>query len=500
MKRNLLTTIFSLFLLLSVSCSLNAQVYQFQEGFATPATPVQWMSTNIIFSVNFNNGLYAGTYSAKMKPNLSWLITKQINTADMLQFYCKLRDTTAASDFHLSIEKSTDKLLWTEISKDPFNKADTGWQVINVNVKDNSPVLYLRFYVTSLGGTAARGLCYIDDVSVTKLEPVANDATLTDFTFNSTTVDGFAATTLEYTAVVPYFTDNIAMGGTPNNPSATMTITNPTNLRGTEAERTGSVLVKAPDGVTTKNYKVVFTVSKYIYNTGFVTVGASVVPFDGWTTAFTYVTTTIPMGDHGTFPGPAAFRFIRGQPDKIGFLNTAKYVKSDTLGFWLAVDQGDGVEQLLIEKRILGGVKQTIANITATDMSAEWKEFKYAIKEADSTEIIFTPTITAESLVTRIYMDDLYMTGKPVIQGIGNTPSKLAISFYPNPATDYLTINLNDPAYHTVEICDITGKKIFSAGVNGHGITMDLRNYPQGIYFVTCRSNNLISTGKFIKN
>lgn len=500
MKKHLQKNVLALILLVFLSGSLIAQVYHFQEGFVTNAPPAGWIATNVAWSTTHNNGLYTGINSAKLKPNESFLICKVINTADVLQFYCQVRDTTVASDFHLMIEKSTDKLVWTEIKKDPMNKADSNWQVVNIDVKDNSPELYIRFHATALGGTATLGLCYIDDVSITKLAVSPTDATLADFTFNSGTVEGFTAATFQYSAVIPYYVGQIAMGGTPNNPSATMTITNPSNLRGTEAERTGKVVVKAPDGVTTKTYQVVFTVSKYIYNTGFVTVGASVVPFEGWSTAYTYVTTTIPMGDHGTFPGPAAFRFIRGQADKVGFLNTAKYVKSDTLGFWLAIDQGDGFEQLLIEKRILGGIKQTIANLVAADMSFDWKEFKYPIKADDSTEIIFTPTITAESAVTRIYMDDLYMTGKPVIQGIEKTEAKVVISFYPNPAADYITISVNDKNYHTVELYDITGKKLFAAEVNGEGITVDLRKYPSGIYFVTCRGNSFVTTGKFIKN
>jgi hypothetical protein len=51
-----------------------------------------------------------------------------------------------------------------------------------------------------------------------------------------------------------------------------------------------------------------------------------------------------------------------------------------------------------------------------------------------------------------------------------------------------------------VEILDVTGKKVFSADVSGKGLTVDLRNFPGGIYFVTCRSNSLVCTGKFIKN
>jgi hypothetical protein len=498
MKRNLQKSLFVL-MLVCLSGSINAQVYHFQEGFVANAPPAGWITTNVAWSTTHNNGLYPGTYAAKLKPNESLLICKVVNTADILRYYCQVRDTTAASDFHLTIEKSTDKITWTEISKDPFNKADTNWQALTLEVKDSSPQLYISFHATAKGGTAALGLCYIDDVSITKLAVSPSDATLTDFTYNSTTVDGFTAATLQYAAEVPYHVEHIAMGGTPNNPSSTMTITDPTNLRGTEAERTGKIVVKAPDG-TTKTYSVLFTVSKYIYYTGFPVTGNPLIPFPGWTTAYTLVASVLPMGDHGGFTGAYAFKFVRGQTDKVGFLNTAKYVKSDTLGFWLAVDQSDGFEKMLVEKRVLGGIKQTIANILSADMSSSWTEFKYAIKENDSTEIIFTPTITAESTTTRIFMDDLYMTGKPVTPGFGDIETKARISISPNPAKDYITISTQDHERHFVDIHDVTGKRIFSAEVIGSGITVDLRSYPRGIYFVTCRGTNVVNTVKFIRN
>ena len=92
------------------------------------------------------------------------------------------------------------------------------------------------FHAASVNGTAALGLCYIDDVSVTKMEISPNDATLTDLTFNGTSIESFTASNLVYTMEVPYNVEQILMGGTPNNPSATVVIINPTNLRGYEAD------------------------------------------------------------------------------------------------------------------------------------------------------------------------------------------------------------------------------------------------------------------------
>ena len=123
-----------------------AQVYHFQEGFVTNAPPVGWLTTNVTYSTTHNNGLYDGTYSVKLKPNESFLMLKALNTAANMQFYVKVRDTTKLSNFHLTIEKSYDKIAWSEIKKDPCDmKNDSVFQLVNVAVNDAAPELYIRF-------------------------------------------------------------------------------------------------------------------------------------------------------------------------------------------------------------------------------------------------------------------------------------------------------------------------------------------------------------------
>ena len=46
-----------------------------------------------------------------------------------------------------------------------------------------------------------------------------------------------------------------------NDDNAVVTVTDATNLAGTEAERTSTVLITAEDGVTTKTYVVIFSLS-----------------------------------------------------------------------------------------------------------------------------------------------------------------------------------------------------------------------------------------------
>ncbi len=479
-----------------------AQVYHFQEGFVTNAPPVGWLTTNVTYSTTHNNGLYDGTYSVKLKPNESFLMLKALNTAANMQFYVKVRDTTKLSNFHLTIEKSYDKIAWSEIKKDPCDmKNDSVFQLVNVAVNDAAPELYIRFHAASVNGTAALGLCYIDDVSVTKMEISPNDATLTDLTFNGTSIESFTASNLDYTMEVPYNVEQILMGGTPNNPSATVVITNPTNLRGYEADRTGTVKVTSQDGTVTKSYKIVFTVSDYIYKIGFVNTGDGVMPLPGWRGGYTYTTNTVVPGggNHGTFTGLAALKFMRGQPDKIGYLTSAKYIKSDTLSFWLAVDQPDGVENLLVEKKVGGGVSIMLDNITSARMTGEWQNFKYFIGEADSTQIILTPTLTAEGL-TRIWIDDLSMKGKKVSGlSIKETAADKSIEVFPNPVSDILNIDLQKATYTSLEVCDPTGRVLISEIIDNQTFTLDVLNLKNGVYFITFKGDNISYTKRFIK-
>jgi hypothetical protein len=499
MKKNLLiltVALISLFLFRPVI----AQTYHFQEGFVTNAPPAGWLATNVTYSLTHNNGLYTGTYSAKLKPNESFLMFKALNTAAVLQFYVKVRDTSSASDFHLMIEKSYDKITWTEIGKDPCNmENDSIFQLVNLQVNDAATELYIRFHAASLNGTATLGLCYIDDVSVTKMALAPNDATLTDLTYNGISIEGFTAANLDYSMEVPYNVDHIAMAGAPNNPAATITITNPTNLRGYEADRTGTVSVTSQDGTVTKNYKIVFTVSDYIFKVGFVNTGDGVMPLPGWKGGYTYTTNTVPMGNHGDYTGPAAMKFMRGQPDKIGFLNTAKYTKVDTLTFWLAIDQPDGVENLLVQKKVGGGVSITLGNITSAEMTGQWQKFKYFIGESDSTQIIFTPTLTAEGL-TRIWIDDIALKGEKV-SGLsvpeGNADNH--ISVYPNPAQNVITVQSTGHGFTSVIIKDLTGRSVLNRDIKQSVSTFDIRNLPSGVYSVTLQGTGKIYTCKFIK-
>ncbi len=74
--------------------------------------------------------------------------------------------------------------------------------------------------------------------------------------------------------------------------------------------------------------------------------------------------------------------------------------------------------------------------------------------------------------------------------------SKSGISIYPNPSSGIFTIETSD-AYN-VAVIDITGKIVNEFIVNNTNETIDLRNQPNGVYFVKFNNDKTVKTVKII--
>jgi len=72
-------------------------------------------------------------------------------------------------------------------------------------------------------------------------------------------------------------------------------------------------------------------------------------------------------------------------------------------------------------------------------------------------------------------------------------------SIYPNPAFSLLTIHSSLPADNTIEISSLNGQVIYRAKMEGSSHQVDLSGFHNGVYFITIRSKDLVSTSKIIK-
>lgn len=120
--------------------------------------------------------------------------------------------------------------------------------------------------------------------------PISDDATLSDLTVNSVTVDGFDPDVYTYSVPIPAGDPLPITGATANNSAATVVITQTTSVPGF-----ATVVVTAEDGITELTYTVNFTVAGTDATLSDLTVNSVTIPgFDPNTFTYDY---TVPTGD-----------------------------------------------------------------------------------------------------------------------------------------------------------------------------------------------------------
>ena len=84
--------------------------------------------------------------------------------------------------------------------------------------------------------------------------------------------------------------------------------------------------------------------------------------------------------------------------------------------------------------------------------------------------------------------------------GVDETSINLEMAVYPNPATDYLTLKVDNNKNLTYQLYDELGKIIVKEKVTGNNTQIHLDNLAQATYFLSVsRNNHIIKTFKIIK-
>lgn len=76
------------------------------------------------------------------------------------------------------------------------------------------------------------------------------------------------------------------------------------------------------------------------------------------------------------------------------------------------------------------------------------------------------------------------------------------IRMYPNPATDNITIDLNEAPVNgstTIDIFDLSGKLIETQVENSQRINLSIASYNAGVYFISIKNSNGVINTRFIK-
>ena len=99
---------------------------------------------------------------------------------------------------------------------------------------------------------------------------------------------------------------------------------------------------------------------------------------------------------------------------------------------------------------------------------------------------------------TYFCMDNFTFVTNPI--GVKHLPAAaLAAKIYPNPATDYLYIELADNSVNRVYVYDAAGKLVTGAAVNGKTIKINTATLPRGLYFLELKGDKKTASTRFVK-
>ena len=88
-----------------------------------------------------------------------------------------------------------------------------------------------------------------------------------------------------------------------------------------------------------------------------------------------------------------------------------------------------------------------------------------------------------------------------VVNGIAdNKTLQKAVTLYPNPATDKVTIETSEiPTISQVSIMNLDGKELLHQKITEPNTTIDVSALTSGVYFVRVTGERTVQVGKFIK-
>jgi len=134
--------------------------------------------------------------------------------------------------------------------------------------------------------------------------------------------------------------------------------------------------------------------------------------------------------------------------------------------------------------------------------SKEWSIYPYYTKNMQSSTTDKRGTITIDSFQLGEYV----LAMKDYVSGIENenVAVNYQIKLFPNPASDYITVDLAEfkqinKNSVVISVLDITGREIDKYSVNNSRININTENYKNGMYFIMVREKDkLVAKNKFI--
>jgi hypothetical protein len=70
---------------------------------------------------------------------------------------------------------------------------------------------------------------------------------------------------------------------------------------------------------------------------------------------------------------------------------------------------------------------------------------------------------------------------------------------YPNPVTSKVTIQTDRYTIYDISVSSLNGQEIYKMEMEGPTHHLDLSSFQKGVYFITIRSGDFVTTEKIIK-
>jgi len=136
-----------------------------------------------------------------------------------------------------------------------------------------------------------------------------------------------------------------------------------------------------------------------------------------------------------------------------------------------------------------------------------------AIREACLDSLTAMPNATVDVPLTGIENGEYWLYGRDTIGYISNqvafrlqgstvgfdNRSTDQFRIFPNPAKSILTIESESPGLHLINITSLNGQLIFNTEMEGTTHQLDLSSFQKGVYFITIRSKDFVTTRKIVK-
>ena len=170
-------------------------------------------------------------------------------------------------------------------------------------------------------------------------------------------------------------------------------------------------------------------------------------------------------------------------------LNPTKSVRSNLTGLKLSA-------VLLLSIGLTGLQAQTSLNATGGDASGSGGSAAYTVGQ-----VVYTTNTGTSGSVAEGVQQAYEISAVTAIEE--SQSISLSISAYPNPAIDYLTLELKEVDLSNLQfqLYDFTGKLLQTEKITSNQTSIDMGSLKSATYFIkVTRENNEVKTFKIIKN